>query len=285
MFFDHKYGRRGVEEIIYSFDSHLWYGSGLDWTDYSVHYAGRVMLLYLERLLESIVPLNYYERLCERLRREWRLVSFGPEEETKTIRVYQELIDKLSSISRHIFLYILYLLALFASERDLNKVDPRQLVALFQPSLLTDYRRGLQDSRLNQDVLIFLLEHQDSFFLDMPGTSWNDKHIGFVRHLYDIIELDEPAPQDVIPNRTLADTPLPRHIAPAGVSSGSLLALDVSDWETDEAKEQTVVGSSKQPKIPTSHAEKALSKRLGHCFVGGNEPRIEYNESEIADIS
>ncbi|KAK6418805.1 GTPase activating protein (GAP) for Rho1p, partial [Oleoguttula sp. CCFEE 5521] len=72
-----------------------------------------------------------------------------------------------------LLLYILDLLAVFASKSDLNKMTTPNLAAIFQPGLLShpDHDMAPQEYRLSQDVLIFLIENQDSFLIGMPGTA------------------------------------------------------------------------------------------------------------------
>jgi hypothetical protein len=259
-------------------DSSPRYGERLDWTGYSGHNAGHILLLYLEQLPEPIVPPSYYERFCEPLRKNPKLAAYAlpldPREERDPVQFYQDLIDELPPVNRHIFLYILTLLDVLSSKL-LSHAGQYELAALFQPVLLMDHH--YPESHLNQDVLIFLLTHPEIFFLYMPGTAIDDKPVSSVEdltdtteprepapqdtilnmtlaeippprdiatvevrnaslptvlHLYDINELDEPAPRNIPPNRTLVKTLFTHDITPADVSSGSLLALDTSGWQS-----------------------------------------------------
>lgn len=99
--------------------------------------------------------------------------TIGDFDPAKVIKVYQALITELPPLNRQLLLYILDLLAVFASKSDLNKMTTPNLAAIFQPGLLSHPQHDLapQEYRLSQDVLIFLIENQDSFLIGMPGTA------------------------------------------------------------------------------------------------------------------
>lgn len=89
------------------------------------------------------------------------------------IRTYQRLITELPPLNRQLLLYILDLLAVFASKSDLNKMTTANLAAIFQPGILSHPTHDMSPSeyRLSQDVLIFLIEKQDHFLIGMHGTA------------------------------------------------------------------------------------------------------------------
>jgi GTPase-activating protein SAC7 len=93
------------------------------------------------------------------------------------IRVYQQLITQLPALNRQLLLYILDLLAVFASKSDLNRMTSANLSAIFQPGLLSHPSHDMSPAeyRLSQDVLIFLIENQDHFLIGMTGTAADDK--------------------------------------------------------------------------------------------------------------
>ena len=93
------------------------------------------------------------------------------------IKVYQQLITQLPPLNRQLLLYILDLLAVFASKSDLNRMTSANLSAIFQPGLLSHPAHDMSPAeyRLSQDVLIFLIENQDHFLIGMTGTAADDK--------------------------------------------------------------------------------------------------------------
>jgi GTPase-activating protein SAC7 len=134
--------------------------------------------------------------------------SVGDFSQEDAIRTYQQLITQLPPLNRQLLLYILDLLAVFASKSDLNKMTTPNLAAIFQPGILSHPSHDMAPSeyRLSQDVLIFLIENQDHFLIGMQGTAADAKTVAEV-------ESGPPTPQ----NRSST----PRHSKSTVVRSGS----------------------------------------------------------------
>jgi GTPase-activating protein SAC7 len=171
-----------IKELRSAFDSPDRYGKGLDWTGYTVHDAANILRRYFNQLPEPIIPLDFYERFREPLRNhqaqavgsiEAQSPSVGDFDHEAAIKAYQSLITELPPLNRQLLLYILDLLAVFASKSDLNKMTTPNLAAIFQPGILRHPQHDMapQEYRLSQDVLIFLIENQDSFLIGMQGTA------------------------------------------------------------------------------------------------------------------
>jgi serine/threonine protein kinase len=418
----------GSEERIYklehAFEYTTEYGRHLDWTVYSVHDAAHVMVQYFQQLPEPVIPLNHYTRFTMPLRKFERYTHMDPphefdqKEAIEAIRVYRGLIAELPLHNRVLFLYILNFLNVFATNKERNKTDSLTLAARFQPGLLTRYRAGFQEALFNQDVLVFLFEHEDNFFMDIPKKAPNDKPIGSAQRT-DIVELGKPAQRRILPRSASVNTLPPlsasvtantsskegslktsksmvpsedrtelrkedsevdsgkQHngrILEATAATGNTTLRTVSSWRQnklathdqrrvddskvraefesanadthplslssgvqemkkmsspkeldfgrnkkgaienlvqkranssnpagsyvipkqddafnpllDDSKDQNVMRSGKQSSTTsTSDPERNLTKRLGHYFLEGNEPRVEFSESEINDIS
>lgn len=75
-----------------------------------------------------------------------------------------------------LLLYILDLLAVFAENSTQNLMPAANLAAIFQPGLIShpDHDMDPQEYRVCQEVLIFLIEHQDRF-LPTSATQPGDK--------------------------------------------------------------------------------------------------------------
>ncbi|KAI7605403.1 RhoGAP-domain-containing protein, partial [Hortaea werneckii] len=170
-----------IKELKVAFDSPDRYGKGLDWTGYTVHDAANILRRYFNQLPEPIIPLEFYQRFRQPLRNhqaqavgaiEAQGPSVGDFNHDAAIKAYQGLITELPPLNRQLLLYILDLLAVFASKSDLNKMTTANLAAIFQPGILSHPQHDMapQEYRLSQDVLIFLIENQDSFLIGMPGT-------------------------------------------------------------------------------------------------------------------
>lgn len=153
----------------------------MDWTGYTVHDAANILRRYFNKLPEPIIPLEFYQKFRNPLRNhqaqavgaiETQSPSEGEFDHEGAIRAYQGLITELPPLNRQLLLYILDLLAVFASKSDLNKMTTPNLAAIFQPGILNHPQHDMapQEYRLSQDVLIFLIENQDSFLIGMQGT-------------------------------------------------------------------------------------------------------------------
>jgi hypothetical protein len=171
-----------IKELKVAFDSPDRYGKGLDWTGYTVHDAANILRRYFNQLPEPIIPLEFYERFRDPLKNhqaqavgimDAQSPTIGDFDQDAAIRIYQALITELPPLNRQLLLYILDLLAVFASKSDLNKMTTANLAAIFQPGLLSHPQHDMapQEYRLSQDVLIFLIENQDCFLIGMPGTA------------------------------------------------------------------------------------------------------------------
>ncbi|EED19769.1 Rho GTPase activator (Sac7), putative [Talaromyces stipitatus ATCC 10500] len=171
---------RRIKELQEIFDSPERYGKGLDWTGYTVHDAANILRRYLNQLPEPIVPLDFYEAFREPIRNHQRqavgsteAVDIGDFDYEKAVATYQQLIRELPPLNKQLLLYILDLLAVFASKSDKNRMTSNNLSAIFQPGLLSHPVHDMAplEYRLSQDVLIFLIENQDHFLFGMNGTA------------------------------------------------------------------------------------------------------------------
>ena len=82
-----------------------------------------------------------------------------------TVRTYQRLIGQLPKLNGQLLLYILDLLAVFAENSTANLMPASNLAAIFQPGLLShpDHDMNPQQYKVSQEVLIFLINHQERF--------------------------------------------------------------------------------------------------------------------------
>lgn len=156
----------------------------MDWSGYTVHDAANVLRRYLNQLPEPIVPLEFYERFREPLR-VYQMAAmtngFPPDAEQfdhpKAVAAYQQLIRELPPLNKQLLLYILDLLAVFASKSEQNRMPSANLAAIFQPGLLShpNHYMSPDEYKLSQDVLIFLIENQDHFLFGMNGTAADEQ--------------------------------------------------------------------------------------------------------------
>jgi GTPase-activating protein SAC7 len=160
-----------IKQLQVVFDSPPRYGKGLDWGDASVHDAANILCRYLEQMPEPVIPLTFYGPFGEPLRDGG--LSKGDLDINVIIKRYQKLVTELPPFNRQLLLYILDLLAVFASKSNLNKMTSADLAAIFQRGVLSNpkYDKATAEYRLSLDVTTFLIEHQDHFLIGMQGTA------------------------------------------------------------------------------------------------------------------
>lgn len=174
-----------IKELKIQFDSPDRYGKGLVWDGYTVHDAANVLRRYLNDLPEPVVPLDLYESFRGPLRGHTKQ-AVGDTEGTQllenfnqqnAVKKYQELIKELPPLNRQLLLYILDLLAVFAAKSDENRMTAQNLAAIFQPGMLSHPQHAMapEEYRLNQCVIIFLIENQDHFLIGMQGTGTDEQ--------------------------------------------------------------------------------------------------------------
>lgn len=95
------------------------------------------------------------------------------------IATYQRVIKELPALNRQLLLYILDLLAVFAAKAELNRMNSTNLAAIFQPGMLSHPAHDMvpDEYLLSQEVLVFLIENQDSFLVGMSGTAADEKTV------------------------------------------------------------------------------------------------------------
>lgn len=169
-----------VRELREAFDSPPKYGRGLDFSGFTCHDVANLLRRYLIQLPDPIIPHQSYHHFRHPLKGyEIQAVGearcppdIGSFDHAKTIRTYQDLIGNLEQCNRTLLLYILDLLTVFSSKSDQNRMTSSNLSAIFQPCLLTHPQHDMapDEYRLNQNVLVFLIENQDHFLMGLPST-------------------------------------------------------------------------------------------------------------------
>lgn len=180
---------RRIKELQATFNSPDKYGKGLDWTGYTVHDAANVLRRYFNKLPEPVIPYDFYERFRDPIRGhqeqavgdmgDQQFPSSGEFDAQSAIKTYQQLITEIPPLNRQLLLYVLDLLAVFASKSDINHMNAPNLSIIFQPGILShpDHYLKPEEYRLSQDILIFLIDNQDHFLVGMQGTAADEKTI------------------------------------------------------------------------------------------------------------
>lgn len=157
----------------------------LDWTAYTVYDAANVLLRYLLHLPEPVIPSAFYNLFRKPLEDyKARTLAFigshdrqSPQDSALDIAIhaYQTLIAELPAPNRHLLLYLLDLLAVFAANSEINKMTIPRLAAVFEPTILSydQHSFSATEKQLSQDILSFLIEHQDRFLDGMMPAGWD----------------------------------------------------------------------------------------------------------------
>ena len=165
-----------LQKLEATFNNPPRYGLGLDWSGYTVHDAAAILIRFLHGLPESIIPVDMYEAFqtpLEPYQDRAEHSSSSPFDVSNAISEYQKQIALLPPLSRQLLLYLLDLLAVFASRSFMNKMTSARLARIFQPVILSPVRSGeefieeAKSRQLSEHVLIFLIENQDSFLMGM----------------------------------------------------------------------------------------------------------------------
>jgi hypothetical protein len=272
-----------IKDLQEVFDSPERYGKGLDWSGYTVHDAANVLRRYLNQLPEPIVPLEFYERFREPLRIYQRQVQEDKEtpdgekfDHAKAVETYQRLIIELPPLNKQLLLYILDLLAVFASKSDQNRMPSGNLSAIFQPGMLSHPQHDMspEEYKLSQDVLIFLIENQDHFLFGMSGTA-----------------ADEQTMKEVeagIPVRPTAHSTVRRSVSNASANTESHRKLDnIRRNVSVSSRNSRHSNNAPSPSTPTSmtgggggvHRSNTLPSKMGPVLTSARYARANETSS------
>lgn len=161
--------------------------------------------------------MDFYERCRDPLRshqvqavgdKDAQAQETGGLDPEAAIRTYQQLIKDLPPLNRQLLLYILDLLAVFASKADINRMNAENLAAIFQPGLLSHPLHDMkpQEYLLSQYVLVFLINNQDSF-MGMKATAIDEKTAREIQSDELPVRPSETPPRQRLPPGTLGRSP------------------------------------------------------------------------------
>nr|POE80898.1 rho-gtpase-activating protein 5 [Quercus suber] len=285
-----------IKELKTAFDSPDRYGKGLDWTGYTVHDAANILRRYFNQLPEPIIPLDFYDKFRRPITGHQAEAVGNTDSETpgvggfsrvEAIRTYQALITEIPPLNRQLLLYILDLLAVFASKSDLNKMTTANLSAIFQPGILSHPQHDMapEEYRLSQDVLIFLIENQDHFLIGMQGTAADPET---VRAVQSGAAVPKTPSTPTTPTRSRTLVGRSSSNASAGNDSvrkwgGVRRNVSVSSKHSKQSEGglTPVVASVANPSTPTSgvHRSNTVPSRRGGAAAAEPSPRFSRDRS------
>lgn len=151
----------------------------------TTHDVASVFRRYLTSMPEPVIPTDHYHGFRQ-------AVAKTPFNQEECIQTCKRLIHSMPRANQYLLLYVLDLLSVFARKSDINLMTAANLAVIFRPGIIShpDHELSPEQHKLSQDVLEFLIAHQDWFMLDMP-----------------------PPPRDVaelspFPNEQLSDSPV-----------------------------------------------------------------------------
>ncbi|KAJ5934064.1 hypothetical protein N7466_003611 [Penicillium verhagenii] len=278
-----------IKDLQELFDSPERYGKGLDWDGYTVHDAANVLRRYLNQLPEPIVPLEFYERFREPLRAYQKQVQDEIQttdaekfDHANAVETYQNLIVELPPLNKQLLLYILDLLAVFASKSEQNRMTSANLSAIFQPGMLSHPQHDMspEEYKLSQDVLIFLIENQDHFLVGMNGTKADEQTIKEVQAGVQprvVIPSSQPVAATKSPNSTIR-----RSASSASGSTEGHRKLDTlrrnASVSSRNSRTSRVSNTVPSPGTPTSmsgslHRSNTLPSKMGPVVASARYAR------------
>ncbi|QRW04146.1 Rho-GTPase-activating protein [Ceratobasidium sp. AG-Ba] len=156
---------RRMRELQTLFESPPRYGKDLNWKNesYTSHDVASVFRRYLTQMPEPVIPTEQYHSFRAALAKQPRDVS-------EIISTYRRLIKEMPRANQYLLLYVLDLLSVFARKADKNLMTESNLAVIFRPGIISHPAHEMQpqEHALSQEVLVFLIQHQDHFMLDPP---------------------------------------------------------------------------------------------------------------------
>ncbi|KAI0267804.1 Rho GTPase activation protein [Gloeopeniophorella convolvens] len=156
---------RRMRELQTVFETPPRYGKSLDWKTehYTTHDVASVFRRFLTQLPEPVIPHDLYFPFRD-------AIAKRPYNQDVVIATYKRLIRSMPHPNQYLLLYVLDLLSVFARKADKNLMTAQNLAVIFRPGLMSHPNHELTpaEHQLSQDVLEFLIAHQDWFMLDTP---------------------------------------------------------------------------------------------------------------------
>ncbi|KAL0953190.1 hypothetical protein HGRIS_004444 [Hohenbuehelia grisea] len=154
-----------MRELQAKFENPPRYGKSLDWKKetYTTHDCASVFRRYLTQMPEPVIPHDLYHEFRDALAKQ-------PYNQDEVIATYKSLIRRMPRANQYLLLYVLDLLSVFARKSDKNLMTAKNLAVIFRPGLIShpNHEMSPQEHHLSQQVLEFLIAHQDWFMLDIP---------------------------------------------------------------------------------------------------------------------
>lgn len=151
-----------IKELQAAFDTPPKYGKNFNWDGFTVHDAANVLRRYLNDLPQPLIPHELYADFRN-------VLATQPVDNATAIKSFKLLITSLPQTNQHLLLYFLDLLAVIAAKCETNLMTARNLAVICQPGIISHPSHSLnpKEFQLSQDVLEFLIIHQENFLFGM----------------------------------------------------------------------------------------------------------------------
>ncbi|KAG9050182.1 hypothetical protein FS837_007080 [Tulasnella sp. UAMH 9824] len=165
-----------MRELQTLFDTPPRYGKDLDWSkkQFTTHDVASVFRRYLTQMPEPVIPHDRYHDFRNVLTRQ------PPLSTQEAIETYKHMIQSLPRANQYLLLYVLDLLSVFARKSDKNLMTAQNLATIFRPGIINHPTQELApaEHKLSQEVLEFLIAHQDWFMMDVTPPTRRDSILG-----------------------------------------------------------------------------------------------------------
>lgn len=128
-----------------------------DWSDFNVHDIATLLKRYLNSLSEPLVPLALYDVFRSPILGNPKI----DEGKKEIIENYEDIYMLLPQPNRHLILYLVGLLSLFAENEAKNLMPASNLAAIVQPSILSHPKHEMdpREYEVSRTVIEFLIVH------------------------------------------------------------------------------------------------------------------------------
>lgn len=159
-----------ISKLQQAFESPPTYGSGLDWTQYTIHDAAGIFLRYLKSLPEPIIPYDCYGEFMDGLT-PYIDRELTEEESAEAFKVARRLIGMMPSVNLELLAYVLDILSVFASRASYLDTAGLRLISIFQPSIISGPPNEMDTEahRATSSVALMLLTHEEYIWGEMDG--------------------------------------------------------------------------------------------------------------------
>ncbi|CAI4064932.1 hypothetical protein SUVZ_08G1700 [Saccharomyces uvarum] len=157
-----------------------------DWSDFNVHDIATLLKRYLNSLSEPLVPLALYDIFRNPILENPKI----DERKKEIIEKYEDIYMLLPQPNRHLILYLVGLLSLFAKNEVKNLMPASNLAAIVQPSILSHPKHEMDPSEyeVSRTVIEFLIVHASDIIPNEAKSSKNaSPHSGMVAKFSSVV--------------------------------------------------------------------------------------------------